>query len=406
MFRQTFSRTRFTNRTVLLRTDFNTGGGGVEATLHRLRETLPTIHALRRAGARVVIATHVGRPGGVRDDRLSTRPLAAHLEAFLGCPVATADDCVGPSALQAIAAMVPGDVLMLENLRFHPGEESNSPEFARQLACLADVYVNDAFATIHRNHASIVGVTAHLRSVPGLLLEREMSHLLEVTEAPERPLGLLLGGSKVHDKVGMIERMLPLASVVCIGGALAPVVMQQRAGVTSLATPPGTDSPLRRLCDALAAAERSGQVKVLLPIDVVASRDIGGHQAVTTAALHRVQPGWHVGDIGYRTVDRFSEALAPMKMIVWNGPLGRLEDPQFADGTTALAHVLANLDARVLVGGGDTAAAVRRAGVDERLWHVSTGGGATLAMLGNEELPGLAALGWHFSTTPLFRSLR
>src|SRR5690606_137877 len=201
---------------------------------------------------------------------------------------------------------------------------------------LADLYVNDAFAMLHRSHASIVGVPAFVQSVPGLSLEREMARLLQVMETPERPLGLLLGGSNMRAKVAMVERMLPLASVVCIGGALASVIMQLRAGVTPLSASVVANGPLRRISEALLNAECDGGVRIVLPADVVASRHLDGRTAVTMAAAHRVQAGWEIGDIGHRTVDLFSEALAPMKTVVWSGPLGRAEEPQFADGTVAM----------------------------------------------------------------------
>jgi len=397
MSRPTFARTDFTGRRVLLRADLNAeAGADHEVESHRLVESLPTLRALRESGARIVLATHLGRPAGIADARWSTHRLASQLSGLLGCAVQPTPHLVGWQAEAAAATLEPGGILLLENLRFHPGEEANTPEFAGQLARLGDLFVNDAFGTIHRDHASISGVPAYLPAVAGLLVEREVARISEVLDGSASPLGLVLGGVKMQDKLGLLERLLPLARVVCIGGAMATAILEHRAGVTSLYARgnAAVEEGLRRACELLTSAEQRGAITLVLPTDVIATRTIGGQRAMTSATPGNVPAGWMVRDIGYRTVQNFSEALRGMNTVIWNGPMGMFEDPSFAAGTVGLASALARLDARVLAGGGDTATAVRLAGVEDQLWHLSTGGGATLAMLGGERLPGLEALGW------------
>lgn len=381
---------------VLVRADFNVSldADGQILDRYRVIEALPTIRALQDAGARVVLCSHLGRPDGTPDPRWSLRPVAACLSELLGEPISFADDCIGPSVEAAVAALQPGEVLLLENLRFHPGEEANDPAFARDLARLASYYVDEAFGTMHRAHASIVGVPAYLPSMPGLLVQREVERLAHVVEQPEAPLGLLLGGAKVKDKLPLIERLLPMAEVVCIGGAMATSIQRQRSGLTSIehGGRSGDGRELQRICDLLEAAEESGAIELLLPTDVVASRTLAGQAAVTSTYVDRVPPGWDIRDIGSQTTRIFAAALAGCRTVLWNGPMGMFEEPTFARGSLRLATALAQSPARIVAGGGDTAAVARSAGVEDVFWHLSTGGGATLAFLAGEPMPGLDAL--------------
>ena len=376
---------------VLLRVDYNVqvDESGVRDD-YRLRESLPTIEALRAAGARIAILSHRGRPRGAPDPEFSNAPVAAHLAKLLGAPVGCTSDCVGPAAEAAVEALQPGEMLLLENVRFHPEEEANDAAFGEQLARLADVYVDDAFGTAHRAHASIVGVAKHLPAVAGLLMEREVTYLGSVAEAPERPLGLVLGGAKMSDKLLILEHLLDKADVICVGGAMANTFLlaQGLAVEDSLVEADRVDVArdiLRR------AAERP-DLKFILPIDVVCSFGAAQGWQVVTVPVDRVPSGWRILDIGPATVEAFAEALRPVKTAVWNGPMGLFEQSQFALGSLALARVFALLDATTVVGGGETAAVIAQAGVGEHLTHISTGGGASLAMLEGKTLPGVAAL--------------
>lgn len=393
MQKQTIRDLDLRGRRVLLRTDYNVqvDEDGVIVDDLRLRESLPTLRMLRDGGARVIVCSHRGRPRGEVVEDLRNEPVAHRLGELLGCEVRSIQTCVGPEAEAAAAALAPGEVLMLENIRFEPGEEGNDPAFARQLAALADVYVNDAFGTAHRAHASIVGVAALLPAVGGLLLEREVDYLEQVTEQPDRPLGLLLGGAKVADKIGIVEHLLDHADVICVGGAIASTFLVARGFdvADSLIDRAGID-PAERI---LAEVERRGAPQLVLPVDVVVAAgtaEAGG--LVRTVPVGRVPTAWRIMDIGPATAHAFREALAPMRTIVWNGPMGLFEREPFDRGTMEVAFILAGSSGTTVVGGGETAAAVQRAGVADRISHVSTGGGASLAMLQGRPLPALDAL--------------
>ncbi len=376
---------------VLLRVDYNVqvDERGVVGDM-RIRESLGTIEALREAGARVVICSHRGRPRGEAVEGLRNAPVAAHLSGLLEQPVATADDCVGPDVAAAVAALGPGDLLLLENVRFHPGEEANDAGFARELASVADIYVNDAFGTAHRAHASIVGVPEFLPAVAGLLLEREIDYLSRVTVDPERPFGLLLGGAKMSDKLLMLQHLCDRADVICIGGGMANTFLKaqgidvQRSLVE--------DERLDTARDVLRRVEERGDAELLLPTDVVASFGAPESDAVTIVAAADVPSGWHIVDIGPATVQAFASALAGVHTAVWNGPVGMFEQERFAHGSMELARIFAALPATTVVGGGETAAVMHRVGVADQISHVSTGGGASLAMLEGRVLPGVEAL--------------
>jgi len=392
----TFSPHEVAGETVFLRADFNIAmdESGEILDRYRILEALPTIRALRSVGARIVVGSHLGRPDGRRDERWTLRPIADCLSELLETPVGFADDCVGPATEAAVAALGPGEILLLENLRFHAGEEANDPAFAQQLARLATRYVNEAFGTLHRRHASIVGLPELLPAMPGMLVERELDCLSHLMDAPEAPVGLLLGGAKVQDKLPLLERLLPRAEIVCIGGLMATSIQQHRMGLVPMVDRDHAEGgqALRQVCDMLTEAEASGAIQLVLPIDVIASWTLGGQTAVTSTSFDNVPPGWKIRDIGLQTLRAFDEALSRARTIFWNGPLGMFEEPSFSRGSLGMATALGRMPARVVAGGGDTVAAVHLAHAEEHFWHLSTGGGATLSFLGGDLLPGIEAL--------------
>jgi phosphoglycerate kinase len=377
---------------VLLRVDYNVQvENGQIVDDMRLRESLPTIEALREAGACIVICSHRGRPKGGVDESLRNAPVAAHLTQLLGIAVRTADDCVGPEVEAQAASLRPGDILLLENVRFHPEEEANNAEFAKQLARLGDVFVNDAFGTAHRAHASTVGVTRYLPSVAGLLLEREVDYLTKVTENPERPFGIVLGGSKVSDKIAILENLTKCADVICIGGAIANTFLKARG--LEVADSLVENDGLAGARYIMALAEHRGGIEIVLPSDVVVA--FGGAEAghVRTVSVAQVPVNWRILDIGPGTVQAFATALQRTKTAVWNGPMGLFEREPFDRGSLAVARIVGELrTATTVVGGGETVAVLRRANVADRISHVSTGGGASLAMLQGKPLPAVEAL--------------
>jgi len=383
-------------RRVLVRADLNVPvKDGKVGDDTRIRASLPTLRRLAEAGARVVVCSHLGRPGGERRPELSLAPVAERLAEGLGREVTFCADCVGPEAEQAVAALGDGDVLLLENLRFHAGEKENDPDFARRLAALADDYVNDAFGTAHRAHASTAGVVAHVaRAAAGDLLRRELEHLGRVLD-PERPFVCLLGGAKVSDKLAVLGALAERADTLCIGGAMAYTFLRARGEPTG-------DSRVERdrldaARDILDAAERSGR-QVLLPVDhVVAERVADGAPHRTVAAI---PDGFCGVDIGPETARAFGEACAGARTVFWNGPMGVFEIEAFAAGTRAVAQAVAGSGARSVVGGGDSVAAVNALGVADRITHLSTGGGASLEFVQGLELPGVAALERRAGGTP------
>ncbi len=374
---------------VLLRVDYNVQfeNGGILDDL-RLRESITTIWALQGAGAKVIILSHRGRPHGQVVDALRNGPVADHLTRLLDQPVLTVDDCVGPQVEAAIDAMQHGEVLLLENVRFHAEEETNDPEFARQLARLADVYVSDAFGTAHRAHASIVGVPQYLPAVAGLLLEREVDYLSRVTEQPETPFGIVLGGAKIDEKLTILSNLCDAANVICVGGGIANTFL--KATGVHVGQSLVEDSRIEDALKVLRQAEQRDDLQVVLPSDVVIAG--GLRENVRTVPVDRVPPDWRILDIGPKTVEAFREALEPCRTAIWNGPMGLFEREPFDRGSIAVARILADLRATTVIGGGETAAAADRAGVTERVSHVSTGGGASLALLEGRPLPGVEAL--------------
>jgi phosphoglycerate kinase len=353
----------------------------------RIRASLPTIRRLREAGARVIVASHLGRPNGERVAALSLRPVAAKLAELLGAGVAFCDECLGEPARSAIDQLGDGQVLLLENLRFHAGEERNDPDFSTALAALADVYVNDAFGTAHRAHASTAGMTAHFdRVAAGDLMDSELRHL-QVIREPIRPLLVILGGAKVSDKLAVLEALAPHADVIAIGGAMAYTFIAANGGNTgnSLVEPD-------RFGDALAVqrATRDAERRLLLPSDhVVADR----FEANAPARVVAEVPDGTLGlDIGPETAGRYASEAANAKTIFWNGPMGVFEMEQFAEGTRTVAAAVADSAATSVVGGGDSLAAINQLGLGDRIDHLSTGGGASLEYVQGLTLPGVAAL--------------
>ncbi len=371
----------------LVRVDFNVpikDGAVTDDT--RIRAALPTLRYLLERNCPVVLCSHLGRPKGRPEPKYSLAPVAAHLSHLLEAPVKFAPDCVGAQAEEIAVALLHGEVALLENTRFHPEEEANDPNFARRLAVLATYFVNDAFGSAHRAHASTEGVAHFIPGVAGLLMEKELTFLGKAVQNPDHPYVAILGGAKISDKIGVIENLLTRADRVLIGGGMANTFLkaQGRAVGDSLVE----DSALEAARDLLA---RAGD-RLLLPVDVVLGDRFEAGAAARTLPVEAVPGGWRILDIGPRTVQAFSDALRGAKLVVWNGPMGVFEFPAFAAGTNAVAAAVAAVDGVTVVGGGDSAAAINQSGLAERITHISTGGGASLEFLEGKVLPGVAAL--------------
>lgn len=376
-------------RRVLVRVDFNvplTEKGEVADDL-RLAEAMPTLRHLQTAGARTVLISHLGRPGGKRDMRYSMRPVVRHLSHLLGQPVPLAEDCVGISAIQAAAKLQNGGFLMLENLRFHPGEEANDPAFAQQLAELGEVFVEEAFGTVHRAHASTVGVPRRLPAFAGFLLEREVRELSRLTTDVEHPYVAVLGGAKVADKLPVLEGLVGRADSLLIGGALAfPFLAARGADLGASPVERGLETEIARFLDRANAAS----THVELPVDWLT--EVPGEREPGFGPAEKVPAGAFARDIGPKTRDRFYAALSGSKTVFWNGPLGLAEDPRFAAGTREVLAGLGTLPGEHICAGGDSARVARDLGVDGAFQYISTGGGAALEFVAGLELPGLAAI--------------
>ena len=371
-----------------VRVDFNVpfDAAGAISDDARIREALPTLAHIRHGGASIVLGTHLGRPDGKHADDLGLALVAERLAELLGSPVEYVHDAPGGLARERAATLRPGDVLLLENLRFWPGEEANDPAFAAALAALADVYVNDAFGTAHRAHASTEGVAHALPAVAGLLMEREVAFLSGVLDDPKRPLAALLGGAKVSDKLRVLERLIGHADAIYVGGGMAATFLKAK-GLRVGASLVEDD-----LVGACAAMIETAGSSLHLPTDAVVAERAEPGAPTRTVAAGAVPDGWMMLDIGPETSAAFARELAGMGTVVWNGPMGVAEVPPFDEGTRAVAGALAASSAVTLVGGGSTAEAVAHLGLADKMTHVSTGGGASLEFLEGKVLPGVAAL--------------
>ncbi|MGK7887412.1 MAG: phosphoglycerate kinase [Crocosphaera sp.] len=379
---------------VLVRVDFNVPfDNGAISDDTRIRAALPTIKELITNGAKVILCSHMGRPKGKVVDSMSLKPVAARLAELLGQAVTMCDDCVGESVTAAIAKLENGQVALLENLRFHSEEESNDPEFAKQLAANADLYVNDAFGTAHRAHASTEGVTHYLSpSVAGYLIEKELQYLQATIENPQRPLVAIIGGSKVSSKIGVIETLLEKCDKLIIGGGMIFTFYKARG--LSVGKSLVEDDKLE-LAKSLEAKAKEKGVDFLLPSDVVLADNFAPDANSKTVSVDSIEDGWMGLDIGPDSIKLFQEALSDCKAVIWNGPMGVFEFDKFAAGTEAIARTLAELTGTgttTIIGGGDSVAAVEKVGVAEKMSHISTGGGASLELLEGKVLPGIAAL--------------
>jgi phosphoglycerate kinase len=387
---RTVDRADVAARRVLVRNDFNVPleDGRITDDL-RIRASLPTLEWLVEHGARVVCCSHLGRPKGKRDERYSLEPVAGALGEHLGREVAFVDDVAGDQARRAVMELDDGQVLLLQNLRFEPGEEKNDPELAERLAVLAELYVDDAFGAAHRAHASVVAVAERLPAYAGFLLAREVEVLSRLLEGPERPFVAILGGSKVSDKLAVLSNLLDRVDSLVVGGGMCFTFLAAQGLEIgdSLFEPDKVDA----VKELLAAAEREGK-PVLLPSDVVVAREVAEDAERRTVPADGIEKGWKGLDIGPETAERFAAAVRDARTVFWNGPMGVFELAPFADGTRKVAEAVAAADGFTVVGGGDSAAALAELGLADRVDHLSTGGGASLELLEGRTLPGVAVI--------------
>ncbi|MFO7712466.1 MAG: phosphoglycerate kinase [Dehalococcoidia bacterium] len=392
MVKQTVEDIEVSGKRVLLRVDFNvpldinTGAVGDDS---RIRASLPTTKYLVEHGARVILCSHLGRPKGKVVDSLRMAPVASRLSVLMGEPVETLPDCIGEQVEAGVRALKDGDMLMLENLRFHQEEEANEPGFAAKLAGLAGVYVNDAFGTAHRAHASTVGVARHLQAVAGFLMARELEVLGRLLHDPERPFACLMGGAKVGDKIGLLRTMLTMVDAVLVGGGMAATFLKAKGLEVGLSLI--EDDRLTLAGELLREAEIR-QVLLKLPVDAVVAGDIKAGVQTRVVPITKVPSDSRIVDIGPETIDLFRSQLAECRTVMWNGPMGIYEIPEFAQGTRSLVSFLATTEANTVIGGGSSAEVVHDMGLADRMTHVSTGGGASLAFLEGAVLPGVDAL--------------
>jgi phosphoglycerate kinase len=386
-------------RRVLVRVDFNVPteerDGKIDITDDtRIRESLPTINYLRERGAKAILMSHLGRPKGKRVEKYSLRPVADYLHTLIKHPVAFSRETIGAEPEEIVANMNSGDVTLLENLRFQPEEEANDPKFAKELAKLGDIYVNDAFGAAHRAHASTAGITKFIQpAAMGFLMEKELKYLHEELDQPAKPFLVIMGGAKVSDKIGVLKALMNKADTILIGGAMANTFFKAQG------IPIGNsrvEADKVDLANELVDLAKKRGVKLVLPVDVVEAKEIKvGAQIQNTPRLspkHGIDDGWQAVDIGSATIALFQDEIAKAKTILWNGPVGIFEIPDFGEGTFAVAEAMANSSATTIIGGGDSVTAVKQAGLADKMTFISTGGGASLELLEGKELPGVAAL--------------
>jgi phosphoglycerate kinase len=392
MSKLSITEINLSGKRVFMRVDFNVplNDASEIADDTRIRASLPTIQYAVGQGARLTLASHLGRPKGKPNPKMSLKPVATRLAELLGQPVAFVPDCVGPEVEKQAQALKNGEVLLLENVRFHPEEEKNVPDFARRLAALAEVYVNDAFGTAHRAHASTEGITHFLSPcAAGLLMEKELEYLGKAVENPARPYVAIVGGAKVSDKIELLENFAKLADTVLVGGAMAYTFLKSEG--VEVGKSKVEDDKLESAKALLDSARSSGK-KFLLPKDHVVAEKFDASALAEVAHTFGIPPGLIGLDIGPATRAEYAQEIAAAKTIVWNGPMGVFEIPQFAQGTLAIARAVAASSAVSIVGGGDSVAAVKKMGVADKISHISTGGGASLEFLSGLTLPGVAAL--------------
>ena len=390
MDKMTVKGIEVSGKKVLVRVDFNVplNAEGKITDDSRIKATLPTIEYLIEAGAKVILCSHLGRPDGTVDNRLSLSIVGQCLSRILRQPVVVAEDCIGPRVEKAVASLGSGDVLLLENLRFHAEEEKGTAAFSKDLARLAEVYVNDAFGTCHRSHTSIVGITDYLPAVAGLLLEKELNTLGRILEAPVHPFGMLLGGAKVSDKVGMLDNIMAKVDYILIGGAMAAAFLKAKSYEVGLSLIDDSPNTAARLME----RTLSNRVELVLPDDVGVTNEISPEDIVQNVSIKDIPPDKRIVDIGALTISRFTRELERCKTVFWNGPMGIYEIPRFAEGTKTMAKIIAGLNASTVVGGGSTAEIVTEMKLADKMTFVSTGGGASLRFLSGQKLPGVEAL--------------
>lgn len=376
---------------VLVRVDFNVPldeEAGVITDDSRIRAALPTIKYLIDQGARIILCSHLGRPKGRVVEKLRLAVVGQHLSQILGRQVVVTRDCIGSEVEKAIEKLKGGDVLLLENIRFHPEEEKNDASFAQAMAQLADIYINDAFGASHRTHASIVGITNYLPAVAGLLIEKELNVLEGILTNPVHPFVGLVGGAKVSDKITVLENILDKVDSLLVGGGMAAALLKAKSYEVGLSV---KEDKLDVAVKLIEDVNRS-RVRLLLPVDVVIADRLGAEAELRTVAIEEIPPDWRIVDIGPLTIKYFAAELDGSKTVFWNGPMGVYEIPRFAQGTQAMARRLAGLDATTVIGGGSTAEVVIEMGLADKMTFVSTGGGAALRFLGGKTLPGVDAL--------------